>query len=55
MDEGDDPAPLPIAIRTSERANISDPRVRKLADEIISSQRREITEMEALIGDLERK
>lgn len=44
-----------IAILTSERAKISDPRVRKLADEIIASQRREITEMEALIGDLERK
>ncbi|HSJ96037.1 MAG TPA: DUF305 domain-containing protein [Myxococcota bacterium] len=43
-----------IAILTSERARISDPRVRKLADEIIASQRREIEEMKALIGELER-
>lgn len=43
-----------IAILTSERARISDPRVRKLADEIIETQRREISEMEALITDLER-
>jgi uncharacterized protein (DUF305 family) len=42
-----------IAILTSERARISDPRVRKLADEIIESQRREIEEMKALIGELE--
>lgn len=41
-----------IAILTSERARISDPRVRKLADEIIESQRREIEEMKALIADL---
>ncbi len=44
-----------IAILTSERANISDPRVRKLADEIIEAQRREIEEMKALINDLESK
>lgn len=44
-----------IAIMTSERANITDPRVRKLADEIIESQRREIEEMKALIKDLENK
>jgi uncharacterized protein (DUF305 family) len=44
-----------IAILTSERAHISDPRVRKLADEIIASQKREIGEMKALIKDLESK
>jgi uncharacterized protein (DUF305 family) len=43
-----------IAILTSERANISDPRVRQLADEIIEAQRREIAEMERLIEELER-
>lgn len=43
-----------IAIMTSERAQISDPRVRKLADEIIEAQRREIAEMKFLIHDLER-
>ncbi|MEO5628749.1 MAG: DUF305 domain-containing protein [Thermomonas sp.] len=41
-----------IAILTSERARIEDPRVRKLADGIIEAQRREIGEMEALIADL---
>ncbi len=44
-----------IAILTSERANIKDPRVRKLADGIISTQRKEIAEMEALIKELESK
>lgn len=43
-----------IAILTSERAEISDPRVQRLADEIIEAQRREIAEMEALIAELER-
>jgi hypothetical protein len=43
-----------IAILTSERAEISDPRVRRLADEIIEAQRKEIAEMESLIRDLER-
>lgn len=42
-----------IAILTSERARITDPRVRKLADEIIVTQRREIDEMKALIHGLE--
>jgi uncharacterized protein (DUF305 family) len=44
-----------IAILTSERANISDPRVRELADGIIDTQRKEIDEMKALISDLESK
>jgi peptidoglycan/LPS O-acetylase OafA/YrhL len=42
-----------IAILTSERANIIDPRVRKLADDIIEAQRREIGEMEVLIRDID--
>lgn len=42
-----------IAILTSERANITDPRVRKLADDIIAAQLREIGEMEILIRDLD--
>lgn len=44
-----------IAILTSERAHISDPRVRALADGIIATQRKEIAEMQALIQDLEHK
>lgn len=42
-----------IAILTSERAHISDPRVRRLADDIIETQRREIAEMKSLISELE--
>lgn len=42
-----------IAILTSKRANISDPRVRELADEIIKAQNKEIAEMKKLIEDLE--
>ena len=42
-----------IAIMTSERSQITDARVRKLADEIIETQRREISEMRYLIRDLE--
>ncbi|MGX9221056.1 DUF305 domain-containing protein [Massilia varians] len=42
-----------IAIMTSERARISDRRVRRLADGIAATQRKEIAEMEALIADIE--
>jgi uncharacterized protein (DUF305 family) len=42
-----------IAILTSRRAKITDPRVRKLADGIIEAQVREIGEMKALIRDLD--
>ncbi len=42
-----------IAILTSERANITDPRVRQLADEIIEAQLREIGEMESMIDSLQ--
>lgn len=42
-----------IAILTSRRAHIRDPRVRKLADGIIEAQVREISEMKKLIADLE--
>ncbi len=42
-----------IAILTSERANITDPRVKELANKIIEAQRKEIEEMKTLIKDLE--
>jgi hypothetical protein len=44
-----------IAILTSERSAIEDPRVRKLADEIIEAQRKEIGEMKYLIRALRRR
>jgi uncharacterized protein (DUF305 family) len=44
-----------IAILTSSRARIEDPRVRELADTIIATQRREIAEMESLIAELSRR
>ena len=44
-----------IAILTSKNAQISDPRVRELADGIISAQVKEIAEMKVLIADLENK
>jgi len=43
-----------IAVMTSERAHIRDPRVRKLAGGIIESQVREISEMEQPVRELER-
>jgi hypothetical protein len=42
-----------IAILTSERAHIRDPRVRQLADKIIEAQVQEIDEMKRLIADIE--
>lgn len=44
-----------IAILTSERANITDPRVRQLADGIIAAQKREIGEMKEYIRELEKR
>lgn len=41
-----------IAVMTSDRAHIRDPRVRKLADGILEAQVREIGEMKRLIADL---
>lgn len=43
-----------IAINNARKAGIADPRVRALADQIIESQVREITEMKLLIEDIER-
>lgn len=43
-----------IAIMTSRRARIHDPRVRRLADGIIEAQVREIDQMKALIADLDK-
>ncbi|WP_291728297.1 DUF305 domain-containing protein [Bernardetia sp.] len=43
-----------IAVLTSKRSQIKDIRVRKLADEIVKAQRREIMEMEWLIQDIKK-
>jgi len=42
-----------IAILTSERADIQDPEVKQLADEIIKAQKKEIEEMKAMINRLQ--
>ncbi|MBS9405331.1 DUF305 domain-containing protein [Halomonas sp. TRM85114] len=42
-----------IAINSSRKASISDPRVRQLADQIIAAQVREIAEMKLLLNDIE--
>lgn len=42
-----------IAILTSERATLEDPRIRDLAARILEAQRREIAEMRALVAELE--
>ena len=38
------------AIMTSQNANIKDPEVRKLADDIIKTQKKEIAEMKAILA-----
>ena len=43
-----------IAINNARKADIRDPRVRQLADEIIASQIREIRTMELLLDDIDR-
>lgn len=43
-----------IAILTSSRAKITDPRVAKLAEEIVLAQNREISEMRFLVEDIDR-
>lgn len=42
-----------IAILTSERADIQDPEVKQLADDIIKAQKKEIEEMKAMINRLQ--
>lgn len=42
-----------IAINNASKSDLSDPRVRKLADQIIQSQVREIAEMQMLIENIE--
>jgi hypothetical protein len=44
-----------IAINNASKASISDPRVRRLADQIIRSQVMEIREMELLLADIEQR
>ncbi len=56
-DEGYMKAMIPhhsSAILTSKNAEISDPEVRKLADEIIKAQEEEIAEMKALLEKLDK-
>ena len=43
-----------IAINNARKADIRDPRVRKLADGIIRAQVKEIAEMKLLVSDIER-
>ena len=42
-----------IAILTSERADIKDPEVKKLANDIIKAQKKEIEDMKTMIKRLE--
>lgn len=43
-----------IAINNAEMARLTDPRVRRLADQIIAAQVKEIEEMKLLIDDIDR-
>jgi hypothetical protein len=43
-----------IAVLTSRRAQLSDPRMRRLADDIIEAQVKEIAQMKLLIADIEK-